>query len=111
MRLFGAFLALAILATCASAQFGGGFGGAPEASPVKTDLPYIRCGVCEALAKHAFRQVKAAKDALKPGKKVGISLLQHATFGMFPRYHHGLVKRGSKARTSAELMPDPKLID
>ncbi len=71
--LFGAFSALAFLASCASAQFGGGFGGAPEAAPVKSDLPYIRCGVCEALAKHAFRQVKTVKDALKPGKKVSFS--------------------------------------
>lgn len=73
MKIFGIFLALVFLAS-ANAQFGGGFGGAPEAAPVKSDLPYIRCGVCEALAKHAFRQVKAVKDALKPRKKVSVSL-------------------------------------
>ncbi|BDA49948.1 hypothetical protein COCOBI_15-0760 [Coccomyxa sp. Obi] len=68
--LFGALLVLALLATCANAQFGGGFGGAPEAAPVKSDLPYIRCGACEALAKHAFRIVKAVRGTLKPGKKL-----------------------------------------
>ena len=60
------------LLSSVSAQFGG-FGGpaAKEAVPaVKSDLPYIRCSVCEALAKNAYRQIKAAKDAQKPGKKV-----------------------------------------
>lgn len=33
-------------------------------------LPIGRCGVCEALAKNAHRQVKALRDDLKPGKKV-----------------------------------------
>jgi hypothetical protein len=37
---------------------------------VKTDLPYIRCGVCEAFVKNAFKQVEAAKLGLKPGQKV-----------------------------------------
>ena len=52
----------------------GQFGGpapTPSIPAVKSDLPYIRCGVCEALAKNAYRQVKAARDKLKPGKKVG----------------------------------------
>ena len=56
----------------ATAQFGG-FGGPAGADPipaVKSDLPYIRCGACEALAKNAYRQIKALKDAQKPGKKV-----------------------------------------
>lgn len=66
----GALLALALLVTQASAQFG----GEPEASPVKSDLPYIRCAVCETVAKNAYRQVKAARDALKPGKKVSAYL-------------------------------------
>ena len=51
----------------------GQFGGpppTPSIPPVKSDLPFIRCGVCEALAKNAYRQVKAARDKLKPGKKV-----------------------------------------
>ncbi len=68
MRWCGALLALAVLATQASAQFG----GEPDALPVKSDLPYIRCGVCEAVGKNAYRQVKAARDALKPGKKVSL---------------------------------------
>lgn len=68
MRWCGALLALALLATQASAQFG----GEPDAFPVKSDLPYIRCGVCEAVGKNAYRQVKAARDALKPGKKVSL---------------------------------------
>ncbi|EIE23021.1 hypothetical protein COCSUDRAFT_6458, partial [Coccomyxa subellipsoidea C-169] len=59
-------LALAVLATQASAQLG----GEPDALPVKSDLPYIRCGVCEAVGKNAYRQVKSARDALKPGKKL-----------------------------------------
>ena len=56
----------------AAAQFGG-FGGPAGGDPVpavKSDLPYIRCGACEALAKNAYRQIKALKDAQKPGKKV-----------------------------------------
>lgn len=68
---FAAIFCISLLSS-ASAQFGG-FGGpaAKEAIPaVKSDLPYIRCSVCEALAKNAYRQVKAAKDAQKPGKKV-----------------------------------------
>ena len=69
MEWCGAVLALALLVTQASAQFG----GEPEAAPVKSDLPYIRCAVCEAVAKNAYRQVKAARDALKPGKKVSPS--------------------------------------
>ena len=68
---FAAIFCISLLSS-ASAQFGG-FGGpaAKESIPaVKSDLPYIRCSVCEALAKNAYRQIKAAKDAQKPGKKV-----------------------------------------
>lgn len=40
--------------------------------PVIEDEPLVlhRCGVCEALAKNAHRQVKALRDDVKPGKKV-----------------------------------------
>lgn len=75
-RLSRAGLALAatlLLASYVSAQMGmpGQFGGnRPTYTAVKTDIPYIRCGVCEALAKNAYRQVKTARDALPSGKKV-----------------------------------------
>ncbi len=66
-----ALAAAALLAACATAQMPPGtFGGSrPTFTAVKSDLPYIRCGVCEALAKNAYRQVKAAREALRPGKK------------------------------------------
>ena len=75
---FAAIFCLCLLSS-ALAQFGG-FGGpaAKEAIPaVKSDLPYIRCSVCEALAKNAYRQIKAAKDAQKPGKKVSRQHICH----------------------------------
>ena len=61
--------ALVLLVSPAWGQFGGP-APTPSIPPVKSDLPFIRCGVCEALAKNAYRQVKAARDKLKPGKKV-----------------------------------------
>lgn len=66
----------------AAAQFGG-FGGpaAKEGAPaVKSDIPYIRCSACEALAKNAYRQIKTVKDAQKPGKKVRGTLRSTAYF-------------------------------
>jgi hypothetical protein len=67
-----ALAAAALLAACVAAQMPpGAFGGSrPTFTAVKSDLPYIRCGVCEALAKNAYRQVKTAREALRPGKKV-----------------------------------------
>jgi hypothetical protein len=67
-----ALAAAALLAACARAQMPPGtFGGSRLTfTAVKSDLPYIRCGVCEALAKNAYRQVKTAREALRPGKKV-----------------------------------------
>ena len=68
---FAAICCISLLGP-AAAQFGG-FGGPAGGDPipaVKSDLPYIRCGACEALAKNAYRQIKALKDAQKPGKKV-----------------------------------------
>ena len=68
-------LALAVFALLAASVAGqmppGQFGGSrPTFTAVKTDIPYIKCGVCETLAKNAYRQVKTARDALRPGKKV-----------------------------------------
>ena len=66
-----ALAALALLAASVAAQMPPGqFGGSwPTFTAVKSDIPYIKCGVCEALAKNAYRQVKTARDALRPGKK------------------------------------------
>ena len=74
----GSAAALACLLACLAAilapsraQFGG-MGGPqqPTFKAVKSDLPFIRCQVCEQLAKAAVRQVKTARDEVKPGKKV-----------------------------------------
>ncbi|KAK9833297.1 hypothetical protein WJX81_004369 [Elliptochloris bilobata] len=55
----------------------GSFGGSrPTHTAVKSDIPYIKCGVCEALAKNAYRQVKTARDALRPGKKLSEATIQ-----------------------------------
>lgn len=37
---------------------------------VKTDVQYIRCGVCEEMTRNIYRSVKAMRDELRPGKKV-----------------------------------------
>lgn len=42
----------------------------PPAKPVKSDIKYIKCQVCELLAKNAYRQVNDLKKSLKPNKKV-----------------------------------------
>ena len=64
-------LVVALVVPIAVAQFGG-MGGPkqPTFKPVKSDIPFIKCQVCEQLAKAAFRQVKAARDKVKPGHKV-----------------------------------------
>ena len=64
-------LLLAVLMCTATAQgqFGGP-GAKASAKAVKSDVKYIRCQVCEAIAKHAIREVKAMREELKPGKKV-----------------------------------------
>ena len=76
----------------------GQFGGpapTPSVPPVKGDLPYIRCGVCEALAKNAYRQVKAAKDKLKPGKKVSALPLPLYDARLMPlQCQHGIMHVG-----------------
>ena len=68
-----ALLLLCMLATVC----GQGFSNPkkPAAAARKEDIKYIKCQACEALAKHALRQVKAAREDLKPGKKVYCSSL------------------------------------
>lgn len=62
---------LASVLAC-SAQMGMDMGNyeEPKAPAVKADLPYIRCSVCQEVAKEAYRMIKAMRDALKPGQKV-----------------------------------------
>ena len=62
-------LAVLICTATAQGQFGGP-GAKPTAKAVKSDVKYIKCQVCEAIAKHAIREVKAMREELKPGKKV-----------------------------------------
>lgn len=78
--------ALALLAASVAAQMPPGqFGGSrPTFTAVKSDIPYIKCGVCEALAKNAYRQVKTARDALRPGKKVRPSIPPFQPATAFP---------------------------
>lgn len=45
----------------------------PPAKPVKSDIKYIKCQVCELLAKNAYRQVNDMKKALRPNQKVLVS--------------------------------------
>ena len=49
----------------AYAQFGFGGGGpkGPEPKAVRSDIQYIKCEVCENLAKQAYRQAGAFKKA------------------------------------------------
>jgi hypothetical protein len=64
-------LAAALCTVLALSRLGAAFSpNAPPALPVKTDIKFIRCQVCEALAKNAHRQAKSLRDAVKPGKKV-----------------------------------------
>lgn len=68
------------LSPYASAQFNP---SKPPAKPVKSDIKYIKCQVCELLAKNAYRQVNDLKKSLKPNKKLGemavIELMEHIT--------------------------------
>lgn len=65
------FVTQAVLVACigvfASAQFNP---SKPPAKPVKSDIQYIKCQVCELLAKNAYRQVNDMKKALRPNQKV-----------------------------------------
>ena len=55
------------MSSCALAQFNP---SKPPEKPVKSDIKYIKCQVCELLAKNAYRQVHDLQKALKPNKKV-----------------------------------------
>jgi len=60
-------LLLACAFSCALAQFNP---SKPPAKPVKSDIKYIKCQVCELVAKNAYRQVQDLKKTVKPNKKV-----------------------------------------
>ncbi len=69
-------LCLLLSASWCSAQFGMGKPSGPEATAVRSDVKYIKCEVCEQLAKQAYRQVSAFKKEsaakkLKHERKVG----------------------------------------
>lgn len=57
-------LALFLQISSMQAQFGMGGPKGPEPTAVRGDIKYIRCDVCEHLAKQAFRQAGAFKKEL-----------------------------------------------
>jgi len=42
----------------------------PVVAAVKSDIPYIRCSVCEATAKNLFRQITSMRKDARPGTKL-----------------------------------------
>lgn len=78
--MFLAALLLACMSSCALAQFNP---SKPPEKPVKSDMKYIKCQVCELLAKNAYRQVHDLQKSLKPNKKLDemavIELMEHIT--------------------------------
>ena len=54
-------LATSLILPSTLAQFGFGGPKGPEPKAVRSDIPFIRCEVCEHLAKQAYRQVGAFK--------------------------------------------------
>jgi hypothetical protein len=64
-------VAIALLAfgAVASAQFGGQKRPKPKAPVIKDDIKYIRCQVCESMAKETGRMVKELSE-LAGNKKV-----------------------------------------
>ena len=64
----GVLLALAA-ASPAGAQFGG-MPPPPKAQARREDIPYIKCQVCELLAKHAYKHVKELMKGSTPSKRV-----------------------------------------
>lgn len=62
-------LLLLTLVVAASAQFGGKPPDKPKSPASKADIKFIRCQVCEAMAKQARDIIKAEKE-LAAGKKV-----------------------------------------
>ena len=53
--------ALILILPATLAQFGFGGPKGPEPKAVRSDIPFIRCEVCENLAKQAYRQAGAFK--------------------------------------------------
>lgn len=60
-NLCSTLLGLCILTSFANAQFGFGGPKGPEPKAVRSDVQYIRCEVCQQLAKQAYRQAAAFK--------------------------------------------------
>lgn len=66
-------------------QFGFGGPKGPEAKAVRSDIPFIKCEVCEHLAKQAYRQAGAFKKAaaekkMKHERKVPLSGMLNSAF-------------------------------
>lgn len=110
-------LSVLLLATHSKAQFGMGKPPGPEAQAVRSDLKYIRCEVCEQLAKQAYRQVsafkkEAAEKQMKHERKVKeLDLLEKIEKMTNPLKDEGewltrldLVEQGSKL--TLKEMPD-----
>ena len=82
----------------------------PEAKAVKSDVQYIKCQVCELLAKTAYRQVKAKRDELKPGKKASTrSSLVLCTVGLIIRTCQFMISPAVQ-RSIAKVIPRPRLL-
>ncbi len=85
---------LVMLLAChepALAQFGGGGGSPPKVPAVLSDIPYIKCGTCQAFVKQAMAMVKKLRSEEKPGKKV--------------RGWLGCV--GGSLRAGTQILPEP----
>jgi hypothetical protein len=61
------FLLLGAFALPALAQFGG---SAPKYYPNRSDIKYIKCQVCELLAKNAYKQAKEMAKQSTPSARV-----------------------------------------
>jgi hypothetical protein len=99
------FALLTLLVTLAAAQFGGmpGMmgGGQDERPPaVRSDVQYVRCGVCAEFVKEARAAVKEMRAKLEPGKKVCFVLLCGAVVSFV-----GLMMRDGRPLKSAALSP------
>ena len=80
MRALGAFLLLAALAACAAQMPGMGMPSKPDPPPpVREDVKLVKCGACQHFIKQSLRTVKALREGLKPGKKVGGARLAEAS--------------------------------
>ena len=73
-------LAMFLILPSSLAQFGFGGKKGPEPVAIRSDIPFIRCEVCEHLAKQAYRQAgafkkEAAEKKMKHERKVCKRLL------------------------------------